>query len=130
VPGYGRRYAGKVRGQKDAVRIMFFKSPEKRLCELLNRAEAKFRALGTASIWSSYDSGIALADFVAKARSEIENDIISQEYKSELWGIFAPTCDWDDTVGDVDLGNDIFSLLDQLYGDFVKAQHTDKQPPT
>ena len=109
---------------------MFFKSPEKRLCELLKRAEAKFRALGTGPIWSSYDSGIALADFVAKARSDIENETMSQENKSELWGIFAPTCDWDDTVGDVDLGNEVFSLVDRLYGKSVKSQHTDTQPPT
>jgi hypothetical protein len=33
------------------------------------------------------------------------------ENKKELWGIFIPTSDWDDTVGDVELGEEIFQRL-------------------
>lgn len=88
---------------------------EGRLLRLLAIAEARFHALGTGPIWSSYESGVALANFVAHARARITDGTISQTEKSELWGIFAPTCDWDDTVGDVRLGNEIFAILDSLY---------------
>lgn len=85
------------------------------LLRLLVAAESKLRALGDQPIWSSYESGPAIADFVAHARMQIENDTITQAEKSELWGIFAPTCDWDDVIGDVQLGNDIFSILSGMY---------------
>lgn len=32
----------------------------------------------------------------------------------ELWLWFAPTCQWDDFVGDVELGNRIFKRLNKL----------------
>ena len=109
---------------------MFGNAVEKRmLCSLLKRAESKLRALGTGPIWSSFDSGVALADFVLKARSGIKNNAISPADKSQLWYIFAPTCDWDDTVGDVDLGNSIFALLNGLYGEVVKSGLRKTDPP-
>ena len=93
---------------------------EGRLLRLLAIAEGRFRALGSGPVWSSYESGAALADFVACARAKIKDGTISPAEKSELWGIFAPTCDWDDTVADVQLGNDIFSILNGLYGPEVR----------
>ena len=90
-------------------------SRKSQLMRLLVAAESKLRALGNKPVWSSYESGPAIADFVAHARRQIENDAITQAEKSELWGIFAPTCDWDDVVGDMQLGNDIFSILDTMY---------------
>jgi hypothetical protein len=57
-----------------------------------------------------------MADFLASACLKIENGDVDKTTQSELWGIFAPTCDWDDVVGDSDLGNAIFSIVDRLYG--------------
>ncbi len=91
-----------------------FTSKTELLC-LLGAAESELRALGDKPVWSSYESGPAIADFIAHARSQIENDAITHAEKSELWGMFAPTCDWDDTVGDAQLGNDIFSILNVMY---------------
>lgn len=85
------------------------------LLRLLVVAEMKLRALGDKPVWSSYDSGPAIAEFVAHARQQIANDVITQSEKAELWGLFAPTCDWDDVIGDVELGNDIFAILDSAY---------------
>lgn len=33
---------------------------------------------------------------------------------NDLWNWFAPTCDWDDLVGDLNLGNRIFERLKEL----------------
>jgi hypothetical protein len=90
-------------------------SQKNALLRLLVAAERKLRALGDEPVWSSYESGAAIADFVAHARRQIENDTITQPEKSELWGIFAPTSHWDDVIGDVQLGNDIFSILNGMY---------------
>ena len=32
----------------------------------------------------------------------------------ELWGWFAPTCQWDDFVGDIELGERIFQKLNRI----------------
>ena len=98
------------------------------LLRLLAAAESKLRALGDKPVWSSYESGPAMADFVAHARVQIENDAITQAEKSELWGIFAPTCDWDDAVGDVQLGNDIFSILDVMYRGDIHFPNAESGP--
>lgn len=94
---------------------------DRELVLLLRRAEAALRNLDPASIGSSYESGPAMADFIAAACVELESQTVTETTSSELWGIFAPTCDWDDTVGDVDLGNAIFEILDGLYGPRTQA---------
>ena len=66
-------------------------------------------------IWSSYDSGEEIAEFVLECKAAIERGTITLAQKRELWGIFAPTCDWDDVVGDCDIGDQVFSLIDTLY---------------
>jgi hypothetical protein len=86
-----------------------------RLCRLLGTAARKLVGI-RGSIWSSYDSGPHIAKFVLECKDGIEQGTIGLAEKRELWGIFAPTCDWDDVVGDADLGDRIFSLLDKLYG--------------
>lgn len=88
---------------------------EEKLCELLGVAATRFEALGNRPIWSSYDSGINLAQFVRDRIVEIREDNISLDNKKELWSIFAPTSDWDDTVGDLQLGEEIFQVLKRLY---------------
>ncbi len=100
--------------KKQFAKIADNRSIKTKLYKLLELAENKFRELGEQPIWSSYDSGITLADFVAQRKKEIEDGVITLENKKELLCIFAPTCDWDDTVGDVGLGNRIFTLLEKL----------------
>jgi len=87
---------------------------EQQLCELLVAAAARFAAR-TGPIWSNYESGSVIASFVLECRDRIANGALAQDQKRKLWTIFAPTCDWDDVVGDVELGNAVFGLLDQLY---------------
>lgn len=84
-----------------------------KLIPLLREAERRLRPLGEAPLWSSYDSGSAIADFVAMACEQLQAGDISDDVHKELWRIFAPTCDWDDVIGDVDLGNAIFDLIEQ-----------------
>lgn len=85
------------------------------LLRLLVAAEIKLLALGNKPVWSSYESGPAIANFVAEARVKIQNGTITRAEVSELWCIFAPTCDWDDVIGDVQLGEEIFSAIDSMY---------------
>ncbi len=73
-------------------------------------------------IWSSYDSGAEIAEFVIECKRAIEGGTITLTQKRELWGIFAPTCDWDDVVGDCDIGNRLFSVIDALYGKEVTGK--------
>jgi hypothetical protein len=84
---------------------------KKRLCRLLTAAADELTTI-RGPIWSSYASGPALAEFIRACKDEIEQGTISKAQKRELWGIFAPTSDWDDVVGDVWLGNAIFELLE------------------
>ena len=48
-------------------------------------------------------------------RSAIQRGTVTLPQVRELFRIFSPTCDWDDVVGDVDLGNEIFSIIERLY---------------
>lgn len=84
------------------------------LISLLSEAAEKLAAV-EGSIWSSYNTGADIAKFVLECRAAIEAKTLSLPQKRELWGIFAPTCDWDDVVGDCDLGNRVFELVDRLY---------------
>jgi hypothetical protein len=92
----------------------------KQLCRLLTVAAEKLAAV-QGPIWSSYDSGADIAKFVLECRDAIEQRTITLPQKEELWGIFAPTCDWDDVVGDVQLGNAVFELLERLYRKEIQA---------
>ena len=51
---------------------------------------------------------IDLSDRIAKLENGDESVI------DDLWIWFAPTCQWDDFVGDVELGERIFQKLSQL----------------
>ncbi|MEZ6087013.1 MAG: hypothetical protein R3C05_03065 [Pirellulaceae bacterium] len=53
-------------------------SRKTQLLRLLAVAESKLRALGDKPVWSSYDSGPAIADIVAASRTQIENDAITR----------------------------------------------------
>lgn len=85
-----------------------------KLLSLLSIAERSFRLLGHDPILSSYRSGIAIADFIASAMIAIQNETLDDETSLELWRIFAPTCDWDDCIGEINTGNDIFEILNSM----------------
>lgn len=36
---------------------------------------------------------------------------------NKLWGWFAPTCEWDDFVGDVELGQKVFDQIEKVRND-------------
>jgi hypothetical protein len=93
------------------------------LVRLLEGA-AKQLAAVEGPIWSSYESGADIAKFVRECAAAIEQEAITLSQKRELWGIFAPTCDWDDVVGDCNTGNRVFALVDTLYGHEVKGEGT------
>jgi hypothetical protein len=97
-----------------------------RLCGLLVEAASKLVAI-QGPIWSSYDSGAKIADFVIECKKAVETDTITTSQKRELWSIFAPTCDWDDVVGDVLLGEEVYTLLNKLYWEEIKIA-TDQSP--
>jgi hypothetical protein len=78
------------------------------------------RALATAArrlaavrgpIRSDYETGKEVAQFVLECQRQIEHGTLDVAQLQELWRIFAPAGDWDKVVGDVDLGNEVFTLL-------------------
>ena len=73
------------------------------LLPILEKAKPKLRAADS-----------AVADVVAAAVREIQTGALSKQTLQKLWLIFAPTCDWDDLVGDVSLGHEVFEILSEL----------------
>jgi hypothetical protein len=90
------------------------------LSRLLRLAADKLSAVH-GPIWSSYESGPELASFVLACAAAVERGHIQPAQRRELWMVFAPTCDWDDVVGDAELGNAVFELLDQRYGSEIRG---------
>jgi hypothetical protein len=101
--------------------MWFANRRRKELRRLLVTAAEKLAAV-QGPIWSSYDSGRDIANFVLECRNAVEQRTITLAQKKELWGIFAPTCDWDDVVGDVNLGHAVFDLLDNLYWEEIRTR--------
>ena len=95
------------------------KRDEKQLTELLPRAAEKLKALGHNDIWNSDYYCDDLGIFCDQAAEKLKNNSLSDEEKKKLYFIFAPTCEWDDSVGDIALGNMIFGLLERLYKDIA-----------
>ena len=88
---------------------------EREVARLLRLAADKLSAVH-GPIWSLYESGPELGSFVLGCAAAVERGDIQPAQRRELWMVFAPTCDWDDVVGNLELGNAVFELLDQLYG--------------
>lgn len=87
----------------------------KRLVELLAAAET---AMGDPSIddaWSSLTVG-QFRRLLADCRTALTEDSLSHSLAWDVWSAFAPTCDWDDLGGDPGLGDEIYELLESLYG--------------
>jgi hypothetical protein len=93
-----------------------------KLIPLLVKASERFKALGHVDIRDSDHFADDLGTFCLNASEKLAHGTLSSEEKKKLYFIFAPTCEWDDSVGDVDLGNAIFELLTDLYRDMVLAE--------
>jgi hypothetical protein len=90
-------------------------SDDVKLRHLLVAAARRLAAM-QGPIWSDYESGSELAHFVVECKKSIEYGTLGPAQEQELWRIFAPTGDWDRVVGDVELGNEVFALLEKLFG--------------
>jgi hypothetical protein len=94
-------------------------SHQEQLIPLLRQAANRFLALGHSDIWNSDDFTDDLGHFCNQVADKLEEDTLSDEEKKRIFFIFAPTCEWDDSVGDVALGNKVFSHLKALYRDLA-----------
>jgi hypothetical protein len=86
---------------------------KEQLIPLLSRAAQRFVALGHQEI----DYTDELGKLCNQAADTLTITDLSDEQKKRLYFIFAPTCAWDDSVGDADLGNKIFEHLEVLCRD-------------
>jgi len=93
-----------------------------KLIPLLVKASERFKALGHVDIWDSDHYADELGIFCLNASEKLAHGTLSSEEKKKLYFIFAPTCEWDDSVGDVELGNAIFEILTVLYRDMALAK--------
>jgi hypothetical protein len=79
------------------------------LPELLRDAANELARASSAPILSCYDTTDGLAAYLNAAAERLgakdERDL------PELLAIFAPTCDWDDSGGSVEMGNKVFAAL-------------------
>jgi len=91
------------------------------LCNLLATAAEKLAAV-RGPIWSSYESGEAIAKFVLMCKARIDSGTIDLAEKRELWGLFAPTCDWDNIIDDAAFGQEIFDQVDQIFGHEIRDE--------
>jgi len=90
---------------------------EEQLILLLRQAAHLWLALGHLDIWDSDDYTDDLGTFCNEAAEKVAKNEISDAEKKRLYFLFAPTCEWDNSVGGADLGNKIFGCLDALYRD-------------
>lgn len=91
------------------------KDPRARLVTLLGAAETKLRSRSLTDAFARL-SLAELRQLVSDSRSAIEAGRLSRPSAADLWRAFAPTCDWDDVVGDTELGHEVFELIELLYG--------------
>jgi hypothetical protein len=81
-----------------------------KLRRLLTTGARKLAAIG-GPVCSDYETGSEMARFVLQCKHCIEHGRLDVTQLQELWRIFAPAGNWDNVVGDVELGNEIFALL-------------------
>lgn len=86
------------------------------LCALLAEAQAAVDAQEHKPWLDGFDSNEEFAEFLGKVQIQLAADQLSWLSRQKLRLAFAPTSDWDDCVGVVDLGNEIYGLLLTLYG--------------
>jgi len=92
---------------------------KEQLIFLLRQAAQRWIALGHQEIWDSDDYTDELGNFCNQTADNLAINDISDGEKKKLYFIFAPTCAWDDSVGDVDLGSKIFACIEAQYRDLA-----------
>lgn len=84
-----------------------------RICELLLIAEQVLRGNPDLPMaYTRFNHPDELANEIQKHRDNIAKSDFSTV--KELSGIFAPTSEWDDCVGESDLANEIYQLLEEM----------------
>lgn len=97
------------------------KKDQNLLISLLKEAANEMKVLGESSTpWSHYDTCQDLGIFIEKAAEKLDTD--NEEDVVELWHIFAPTSDWDDSGGSLRVADRIFELIDKLYGAHIRSK--------
>ena len=93
------------------------------LVPLLREAGVRWDALVDQNVWGSDETANGLGTFCRDAAEVLERTpsvgSLSRQQAERLWRIFAPTSEWDDAVGDVELGNKIFELVNSLFRTFA-----------
>lgn len=102
-------------------------SHHKELVPLLPQAAERFLALGHMDIWDSDEFTDDLGRFCNQAADKLAGGTLSDQEKKRIFFIFAPTCAWDDSVGDATLGNQIFTHLDTMFRDVALKKHGNAQ---
>jgi len=86
------------------------------ICRLLVEAERAVRAQSEERPMDGFASNEEFADFIQRSREDLQRGRSSWLTRRKLMLAFASTSDWDDCVGDVELGDRVFSLLDDVFG--------------
>lgn len=85
----------------------------------LRLAEASVRRSGRDRPMLDYGSPEEFADFIGGCRASLANRHFWWFKRRKLQFAFLPTGDWDDCVGDAELGNRVYEGLLALYGWFL-----------
>ena len=88
-----------------------------KLITLLKEASNEMIEMGDRDTFTSYNTcknlGYKIKEMALALEEKREIDV------NELWGIFAPTSDWDDSGGSNDLADEINELTKKLFGDIL-----------
>ena len=90
---------------------MFF-NPTKRLVRLLRQASWQLKGHGEKQYLGDFETCQELAEFIEQSAAQLAQG--DRRSLNRLWFLFAPTCDWDDAGGSLDIGNKVFALIDRL----------------
>ena len=74
------------------------------------------RGLSHERLMDGFETNKDFAEFLQDVSDRIASDRFSWIGRRKLYLAFAPTSDWDDCVGDVELGDRIFELICSVYG--------------
>lgn len=86
------------------------------LLEDLRRAAAHLRERGNFDFLNDEPDIFTTDELVALIEQAAERLAAGDDSDGRrLWGIFAPTCTWDDAGGDSRLGQEVYELIDSLF---------------
>lgn len=79
------------------------------LLELLEKASSEMIRHDQLPYLGKFGTCAELGQYIAKLRAEVE--LGNQHVLTNLWRIFAPTCDWDDAGGSPEIADAIYALI-------------------